>query len=327
MEPHTLHTRFAALAIGVALAVCAIAAICLAFPAQDVVDEGKEYSYVYSGAKSSSVAFAEANMDDTSLIAFGSSEFSTPRKLVPQVPGQVFGSADYGLRLMLVGEAYDQSLWHSIALGAYDGAGIPRGKVAIVVTPGWFTDGGMDSETFKTRFSYSLYRAFCANGSISDDVKRYVRGRLAQLGIEETQLNAAAHVLPQDFLNDFAFSALDDLKLRKDLVEVRGKGIDLVKTDEPEVPDFEAMRAEAQEMGAERSATNDWGLEDTFYTEQLEPVFDDLAGSRAGETYNDTPEYDDLDCFLDVADECGIEVLVVLAPEMGPYYDHIGITS
>ena len=49
---------------------------------------------------------------------FGSSEFSTPKKVVPQVPVGVFGENDYGLRCMLVGEAYDQSLWHAIALSA-----------------------------------------------------------------------------------------------------------------------------------------------------------------------------------------------------------------
>jgi len=64
---------------------------------------------------------------------------------------------------------------------------------------------------------------------------------------------------------------------------------------------------------------------DAFYTNQLEPALADAQGSRADETYSDTPEYDDLDCFLDVADACGVEVLIVLSPEMGPYYDYIGI--
>ena len=327
MDARILHTRFAALALGVGLALCAIVAIWLSFPAQSVVREGVDYGYVYSGTKSSSTSFVEAAMDDESLIVFGSSEFSTPKKLVPQVPSQVFGKADYGLRLMLIGEAYDQSLWHAIALGAYESAGIPRNKVAIVVTPGWFTDGGQDSETFKTRFSYSLYQQLCANDRVSDDDKRYIRERLEALGIDETALNGASPTLPQDYLNGMALGALDDLKLRQGLVEVRAKGIDVVDEDVPATPDFETMREEAKAVGAQKSTTNDWGLEDSFYTEQLEPVFDDLADSRADETYSDTPEYDDLDCFLRIADDCGIEVLVILAPEMGPYYDYIGIDA
>ena len=64
MEPRVLHSRFAALAIGVLVALCVVVAICLAFPAQNQVREGAEYSYVYSGVKSSSVDFVEANLDD-----------------------------------------------------------------------------------------------------------------------------------------------------------------------------------------------------------------------------------------------------------------------
>ena len=148
MDSRVLHTRFAALVAGVVLALCVIAGVCLAFPAQGEVRDGAEYGYVYSGVKSSSVDFVKANLDEESLVVLGSSEFSTPKRLVPQVPSQVFGTADYGVRLMLVGEAYDQSLWHAIALGALADGGLPGNKVAIIVAPGWFTDGGQDAETF-----------------------------------------------------------------------------------------------------------------------------------------------------------------------------------
>jgi len=327
MEARILHTRLAALAIGVGVAACAIALVFLLFPAQSQLRDGVDYGYVYSGAKSSSVDFVEAGLTDDSILVFGSSEFSTPKRVVPQVPSEVFGTSDYGMKPMLIGEAFDQSLWHTIALGAFAGAGVPGGKVAIIATPGWFTDGGQDAETFQTRFSYSLYRAFCENGTIPAEAKEYVRERLEQQGIGATELDAASPTLPQDHLNAVAFGLLDDLKLRQNLMEVREKGIELVESDAPATPDFTAMREEAAGIAKEMSTTNDWGLEDEFYTEQLEPVLADLKDSRAGETYSDTPEYDDLACFLDVAKACGIEVLVVLAPEMGPYYDHIGIDA
>ena len=327
MDKHILHTRLAALAIGVGLAACAITLVCLLFPAQSETRPGVDYGYVYSGVKSSSVEFVEAAMTEESLMVLGSSELSTPRRLVPQVPVQVFGKADYGVRLMLIGEAFDQSLWHAIALGAYQDAGIPRNKVVLIVTPGWFVDGGQDSDTFKTRFSYSLYSRFNANANVPEEAKRYVRNRLEQLGIDETTISSVNPSLPQDYLNALALKALDDLKLRQGLISVRDKGIELVDEDTPSTPDFESLRKEAEQTGAEMSTTNDWGVEDGFYTGQLEPALTDAEGSRAGETYTDTPEYDDLDCFLDIADACGIEVLVVLSPEMGPYYDYIGISK
>ena len=188
MDARILHTRLAALAIGVGLAACAIALVWLLFPAQSLVREGIDYGYVYSGTKSSSVDFVEAAMTEESLMVFGSSELSTPKRIVPQVPAQVFGTNDYGVHLMLIGEAFDQSLWHAIALGAYEDAGIPRNKVALIVTPGWFVDGGQDGDTFKTRFSYSLFSRFCANADVPDAAKDYVRSRLESLGIDETQI-------------------------------------------------------------------------------------------------------------------------------------------
>ena len=327
MTPHALHSRLRALVIGVAVALCVVGAVFLLFPSQSQVPAGKDYGYVYSGVKSSSVDFATAAMDEQSLLLFGSSELSTPRRLVPQVPAAVFGDTDYGLHLMLVGEAFDQSLWHAIALGAYGQAGIPQNKAVIIVSPGWFTDGGQDADTFQTRFSYSLYQRFCDNGQIPEQARTYVRTRLSEMGVSDEQLDAASPALPQDHLNGIVFRALDDLKLRQGLLEVRGKGADAARSEAPATPDFKALRAEAEATGKEMSTTNDWGLEDAFYTEQLEPAFDDLKDSRAEETYSDTPEYDDLACFLDIADACGIQTLVVVSPVMGPYYDHIGISE
>lgn len=48
----------------------------------------------------------------------------------------------------------------------------------------------------------------------------------------------------------------------------------------------------------ENHTSNDWGAENHFWTEQLEPALQGLEGARASETYTQTPEYDDLECFL-----------------------------
>lgn len=328
MNPHQVRLRLAAASVGIALAGVGVACVFAAWPAQGDVDAAQNYGYVYSGAKSSSVDFMRANMTDRSLVVFGSSEFSTPASVVPQVASQVFGQTNYGLDLMLVGEAYDQSLWQTIALGALaQDEGLPRQKCALIVSPGWFVDDGQDASTFQTRFSYSLYQAFCDNDAISDETKAYVKDRLAQLGIDETKLDSASGDLPQDGLNRIVFSAFDDLSLRRDLSDVRSRGVEGVSGQEEQTPDWDAMRAEALDYAKTRSTNNDWGVEDGFYSKSLAPVLDAAAGSRAGETYTDTPEYDDLATFLKVAGECGVDVMVVICPEMGPYYDLIGIDA
>ena len=322
-----VSTRLTALVIGIALAALVIVGIYISTPVQSTHAQDMEYGYVYSGAKSSSVEFVGSTNDRDSLYIFGSSEFSTPSSLVEQVPANTFATHDYGVHMQLIGEAYDQSLWHTMALGAFAAHDVPQNKIVISVSLGWFVDGGLDNETFETRFSYSLYRAFCQNPKVPQACKDYVEKRLIECGIDANAVNAPTHELPQDFANDFAYAAVDDLHLRSGLNDVRTSGVPAVRLETPETPDFAAMRENAYADAQSHSTNNDWGVEDAFYAQQLGPALDGAQGARTAETYSQTPEYDDLSCLLDVANACGLDALVVISPVLGPYYDYIGIDA
>ena len=326
MDAHILHKRLVALTCGVVVALCVVVGCYVMLPAQSVHDDKTDYGYVYSGAKSSSVDFVRANLREDSLLMLGSSEFSTPAKTVAQVPAQVFGKNNYGVRPMLVGEAFDQALWHAIAMGALADGGLPRNKVVLVVSLGEYTDGGLDNASFGERFSYTLYQAFCKNARISKQTQSYVRGRLLEQGIDEATVRAAGRDDPIASIDGVVLGLMDDMRLRGQLGDVRTAGMPFAQGAEVE-PDWDALRAEALEEAQRRSTTNEWGAEDGFWTRELEPVLDKLQGARAGETYSVTPEYDDLACFLDVCDACGVQPLVVIEPSMGAYYDHIGIDA
>jgi len=324
MEPSVLHRRLAALVCGIVVAALVVAATCLALPAQDAGAKGAEYGYVYSGAKSSSVPFIRSAMDENTLLVLGSSEFSTPSRLVPQVPSGTFGGNNYGIRLMCVGEAFDQALWHAMALGAIADGGLPRSKVALIVGLGQYVDGGMDASTFNERFSFSLYKGFTENDAIPEGVKRYVRGRLREQGTDEVTVRAGAPANPIDAINGAVMMWMDDLRLRYRLIEVRHKGQALCQ-GETSAPDWDHLMDEAMASARQMSTNNDLGVEDDFYANQLAAALEAPSGSRSDETYQDTSEYGDLKCFLDVCDFCGVEPLIIIEPVLGPYYDHIGI--
>ncbi len=319
--------RIIAIALLVACIVFAAAlfAVDRALPAQSYVgDENKDYGYVYSGVKSSSVDFTTASMADDALLLFGSSELSTPPSLVPQVPASTFGMRDCGVDLMYIGEAYDQSLWHAIAAGAY-APRLKNKKVVIVASPVWFADGGLDNDLFKTRFSYSLYRSFMANDAISETTRAYVQKRLAEQGIDSAVVAAGAADNPLAIANDFVFAAIDDLGMRSDLRELRKKGFEHPTGDGQPI-DFAAVRARALDDAKERSH-NAWGFDDEFYRESIEGQEEAIRGKLAGETYSDTPEYDDFGLFLRVCSESGLQPLVVISPLSGDYYDWTGIDA
>ncbi len=326
MNAQTQKKRLAALLGGVAVAAAVVGACGVALPAQASVSRARDYGYVYSGAKSTSVDFVRANLDDETLLVLGSSEFSTPASTVPQVPAAVMGGHNYGLRLMLVGEAFDQCLWDAMALGALADGGLPHDRVALIVGLGMFTDGGLDNATFQERFSFPLYRGFMANPALPAELKQKLRARLAEQGVDEATLRAGQPGDPIAAIDGAVLGWQNDLRLRQQLMEVRDKSLE--RAQEPAVaPDWDALMADAYATAQQMSTTNDWGAEDKFYTTQLAPALDSLAGARAGETYSNTPEYDDLELFLQVCDACGVAPLVMIEPVMGPYYDHIGIDA
>ena len=327
-RPVMTRWRAVAIAVSVALVLCAAAlvALCTLLPPQsDVGAEGKDFGYVYSGPKSASTAFTIASMPDDSMLLFGSSELSTPPSLISQVPPVVFGQHSCGVNETYIGEAYDPCLWQTIAAGAY-AQNVQNKKVAIIVSPSWFFDGGLDNALFKTRFSYSLYREFMANPLISDATKELVRARVAEQGIDASVVAAGTRSGLIEQCNDAVYALIDDLKLRSDLRAVREKGF-AHETGGTAVPRFDVLRKQAIEEAKTKSTNNDWGFDDASYTENVGDNREAIKGKLAGETFTDTPEYDDFDCFLAVCSEAGLEPLVIVAPLSGDYYDWVGVDA
>ena len=294
-----------------------------ALPPQGEADASAEYGYLYSGVKSESIPFTLAAAHDDTYFLFGSSELATYPGMVSTVPDNVFQDYDCGMQFMYVGEAYDQSLWMAIAAGAY-APEMPNKKVGIIVSSQWFFDGGLEPGIFKMRFSYPLYEAFCANGSISDETKARVAARLADEGVDAALIDAGTKPMPQDHLNALVFGAMNDLRLRNSLREVRELGT--LARSGTEAPDFAALRERAVAEASEICSNNEYHVYNDYWNEYLAPNYAARAGEMAGETLTDTPEYGDLQCFLDVCRESGLDPYVIIMPVNGAWYDYAGLT-
>lgn len=315
------------IALGVILFAITFALFCAFLPQQNEHDESLTYGYVYSGAKSQSVAFNTAADAEDSIFLFGSSELSTPSNVVAQVPSVVFGENDFGVNLTYVGEAYDQSLWHSMAIAAYEPYVNNNRKIILIVSPTWFEDAGLDESTFGMRFSYSLYRAFCDNPQISTSSKNYLASRLADYGIDQTTIQAGRGETLIDNLNNAAFLWADDLTLRKELLEVREKGVPQVSSTTPTQPDFEELHYQALTDAAVNSTNNAWGLDDDFYANNIEANLDRLQGTLAEERFANAEELKDFSFLLKVCNELGLDPLVVVPPVHGQFYDYAGTSA
>lgn len=307
------------------LAATGIVAACAALlPSQDVADQGLEYGYVLSGTKSESVDFTLAAAHEDTYFLFGSSELATIPEVVPTAPDRVLREYDCGMQFMYIGDAYDQSLWMAIAAGAY-APDMPNKKCAIIVSPQWFLDGGLEPGLFKMRFSYNLYQRFCANEGISQKTKDFVASRLIEEGVDRAVVDGADPRLPQDYIDGTVFSVMNDLRLRQALGEVRLRGTPRTAPLSP--PDFTKLRQEAVDAAQRWTTTNEYGIFDDYWTAYIEQAYGARENELAGETLTRTPEYGDLSCFLDVCEEAGLDPYVIIMPVNAAWYDYAGLTS
>ncbi|MDR0513813.1 MAG: D-alanyl-lipoteichoic acid biosynthesis protein DltD [Coriobacteriaceae bacterium] len=342
--------NLAAIAISFITALAVVFGMGWLLPPQTAIDPARVYGYLCSGVKSESIAFTLAACTEETYFLFGSSELATMPWMVSTVPDHVFRENDYNMDLMYIGDAYDQSLWLAIAAGAY-APGMPNKKVAVIVSPQWFFDGGLEPGIFKMRFSYNLYQEFCKNPAISQESKDFVAQRLAQEGVDAALIDAGQPKLPQDWVNGVALNIMTDLRLRFALGEVRAQGSPRTPAEEakaiarseallpsgqaespsssgsvPEMPDFDVLREQAIAQAQQHSTNNPYGVFDDYWTDILEPRYEALEGSLENETLSQTPEYDDFRCLLDVCRESGLDPYVVIAPVNGKWYDYTGLT-
>ncbi len=317
-------TLLKAVLVGLALLIASVIALTCALPQQtDKADSTRLYDYVYSGIKSESVGFTTANMSDDGILTFGSSELYI--SIVNQCPQKVFGESVSGINMTYVGEAFDQSLWQAIAAGAY--ASLSKSnKVVLMLSPQWFFKGNGQQSKLSSKFSYTLYKGFLNNDSISDTTKSYVRSRLENLGVDEKQLAAANNDTFVDAINDAAYQFANDLRIRSKIgALVQGspkKSVERTAENATGEPNWDALLSEAQAQGEQACTNNDYGIYDAYWEKNSQ------YRSEQGQDFEHAEEeWSDFECFLDVCKEAGLEPLVVILPMHGEWYDTVGLSS
>lgn len=305
------------------------------------------YEYILDRPKFKSPDFMLGNRLADSILTFGSSDFATFPGEISTVPRAQFGWHDHGLDLWCIGEGYNQSLWHAVAMAAYSEAisrtaapadVMPEGvfdartsnKAVFVISPQWFFEGGVPANATQAQYGYGLWRLACQNASVDPARLDYLEGRLKAEGIDARQLAAPRHATLPDTLNDYAFDFEETHRISTLLDYTRSHGDTILwpkhhLTAKDGVPDWEALAAQSVEEGARQSANNDFGMLDSFWAEKNADDF--AAGKLQGFLKNRTllkaPTEDaDLDCALGVASDCGLDLLCVLLPFPGDWADY-----
>lgn len=273
------------------------------------------------------------NLNEGSFPVFGSSEFQHGTDQIWH-PANLFAGNRFNP--MLIGAGYYQSLSHAITLAAIEPA-MTRRKAVLILSPQWFRKTGVVNQAYASRFSETLYAGMLQNKELSDETKSYISDRTLELlqVDEKTREHVLLHnkvlwkgkgtlleVAQEDFWNEFLHEKeLFSMAAMEDAYGIR-KGNGVPREDQE--PDWETLLEKAQEAG-ERENQNPFYIDDKSY-KLLEPH---LPGKKdinkdAVNGYQNSPEYDDLRCFLTVCQELDVEPMLVLMPVNGYYYDYTG---
>ena len=89
--------------------------------------------------------------------------------------------------------------------------------------------------------------------------------------------------------------------------------------------DFDELLILAQKQGKESCTNNEFGIYDEYWNTYVKEIYENGEIEEKNEIYTESAEYDDLKCFLNVAEELDIEVILVSIPVNEKWYTFQGM--
>lgn len=281
-----------------------------------------------------SPSILKETLDEGTIPFMGSSELNSDMDK-PYWPFNVFKSKE--TNFLKIGKGGYQSLIHTGTLGAI-GNDIKTNKVIFNLSAQWFTPEGIKAEAVLNYLSYETVDGFLRNDKISDGVKEDYVDRILEAsdGFEDYQENiltlqeAAASSSPlaqgQARLIVTKEKIKKSFNLMTDLDKLEDGSLDL---DEAQGHlDFDKMLEEAQARASGASTSNDLYIVDEYYLEYVRPMIEEMQTSGVkkdkDQTTKGSPEYKDLEIFLRVCQDLGLEALIINVPMQGYWLDLSG---
>ncbi len=267
----------------------------------------------------------------TNLYLMGSSELGAP---VEQNPGVWLPKNSSDFDLYQSGRGFQQSLYHAIELAAV-APNLTNNKVALLVSPQWFSQGGIKAGAFESVFSYAAWNAMLANPHLSASTRQRLIARVGELMPQVCSVGASCATTAlgtvQEVINlPYAAFAerVDELRATYHGTDYR-KAVAYTGAWQPgkqamATVDWVSEQAKASATGKSR-ISDPYGLDDSYYAKRILPYLPKLKGHESAVTYTSSSEYGDLQLFLDVAHDLGIDVMLVSLPVNGLWSDYTGL--
>ena len=295
-----------------------------------VKDNSIRYSTSYEKYKSRDII--TSNITPNTLVLMGSSE------LVATInedyhPNKIFNYNDFNI--MQIGTSYSQNIIQATTLGSIEGSMTKR-KVAIIESVQWFEKDGTHQDAFLNKASQEHIFQTLSNKKISKDTKEKLIDRI----IEITKGNKLQNDLYKKYKSYFiegkgTFIDKKLLELDNTIYSFKLKQIFYQKHAKSDYPslgdktpdyDWEKMTNQFVEEVKKKTDNNDYAVDNNYYNTYLKDRYASLKDSNKDLSYLESPEYSDMELFLTVAKELGIEVEVIIFPVNGKWNDYTGVS-
>lgn len=276
------------------------------------------------------------NIHSDTMLFLGSSEFDHGKNTIFH-PRRFFSKQH--ISLMLIGHQYNQCLNQTITLGALSPK-LKKRKVILIISPTWFYPHGVPSLGYHKVFSMSCYMAFMENKKIPNSQKNYVAKRTEALLanyhelLDKVKLCDNIYVYGKNtskykhqyLLIKHNVNVTEAKAAQKSLANSNIKKLKKyngnIKNPQPlnwKKLTYEAISYENNHMNKHMSMSNE------RWSNNLQYKYSSSRNKYVGTTFRYSPEYSDLECFLNVCRSEKIKVMMMVLPLNGYWYDYCGL--
>lgn len=268
---------------------------------------------------------------------FGSSELSGVA--IPTHPNNFFHNKKDGFQIDMIGRGYSESLVHAMNFEALNGE-LKDKKVAIILSPQWFTPKGLTPAGLNMNFSELQFYSIMFNKNINKNSKMYIANRLNSL-LNETmdfaQIRVFSYLYSKDNIGSkillgglmpyykFKYYVLN-IKDKKNTLKVieEYKGQEQFIKPQTTKFDWEEELNKAEKIAEKDTTNNTYGIQNDYFDTYIKSRYESLKNSSVNESFKESLEYDDLKFLLDVCKSQGIKPLFIIVPVHGEWYDYTG---
>lgn len=290
--------------------------------------------YSISPEKYKSTDIIKANLDQNTLVLFGSSELAITNHKEYSF-NKVFNTKDF--HIMQLGSGSDQNIIHASLLGSL-GDAVPKKRFAIVESMQWFEEKDQNRKAFEGRISKEAVYNALNNEALTQETKTKMINRIITLSSDNQSLKETFERYKR-VLVDKSPIGLDEWLIKVDLLrynyilknkfanDKKSLGTKKVNSELASEINWEQRTSDAVKDAEKKTKNNPFGMDDDAFNMNYSKRVESAKDSKKNINLLDSEEYEDFKLFLEIAKELGIEAKIILFPVNGKWYDHIGINK